>query len=99
MDPLSNVVFAKDGLIRVECVDCQLNYTLLNDSKSFSIRDNQDITFSYVSDVELKTTINVEKEQNIRLVVFDSYGRMVSNELSTLNQGAHKISNFKISLK
>lgn len=99
MDPLSNVIFSKDGVIRIECSECQFNYTVLNNSQSFNVTDNQDIKFSYVSDVDLKTTINAKKEQKVRLIVFDAYGRMISNELSALESGAYKINNFKITIK
>ncbi len=99
MDPLSNAIFSKDGVIRIECSECRFNYTVLNNSQSFNITDNQDIKFSYVSDIDLKTTINAKKQQKVRLIVFDAYGRMISNELSALESGAYKINNFKITIK
>lgn len=99
LDPLSSVVFSKNGIIRVECADCHFNYTVLKDSQSFDITDNQDIKFSYFSDIDLRTTINTKEQQVVRLVVFDAYGRIISNELSALEKGAYKINNFKISIK
>ncbi|MCX2486459.1 hypothetical protein [Pedobacter sp. MR2016-24] len=96
LDPLSNVVFPKNGVIRVECADCALTYTILKDNFAVDVKNSEDVKFSYVSDFELKTSINSKKKQNIRLAVFDSYGRMVSNELSSIEQGVSKIDSFNI---
>lgn len=96
LDPLSNVIFPKNGVIRVECTECLLNYTVLKDNYSVDIKNSEDITFSYLSDFELKTIINSNKKQNIRLAVFDSYGRMVSNHLTSFNEGDNKAETFKI---
>jgi len=93
---LSNVVFPKNGVIRVECTDCALTYTILKDNFAVDVKNSEDVKFSYVSDFELKTSINSKKKQNIRLAVFDSYGRMVSNELSSIEQGVSKIDSFNI---
>jgi len=96
LDPLSNVVFPKNGVIRVECADCALTYTILKDNFAVDVKNSEDVKFSYVSDFQLKTSINSKKKQNIRLAVFDSYGRMVSNELSSIEQGVSKIDSFNI---
>jgi len=96
LDPLSNVVFPKNGVIRIECTDCALTYTILKDNFAVDVKNSEDVKFSYVSDFELKTSINSKKKQNIRLAVFDSYGRMVSNELSSIEQGVSKIDSFNI---
>lgn len=96
LDPLSNVVFPKNGVIRVECADCALTYTILKDNFAVDVKNSEDVKFSYISDFELKTSINSKKKQNIRLAVFDSYGRMVSNELSSIEQGVSKIDSFNI---
>lgn len=98
LDPLSNVVFSKNGMIRVECADCSLNYSVLKDTYAVDVKNSEDIKFTYVSDFELKTTINSNKKQNIRLAVFDSYGRMVSNELTSYDKGAFKIDTFNIKI-
>lgn len=98
LDPLSNVIFSKDGMIRVECADCSLNYSVLNDNYAVSVKNSTDVKFTYVSDFELKTTISSNKKQNIRLAVFDSYGRIVSNELASFGQGDYKIDKFNIKI-
>lgn len=99
LDPLSNVLFAKDGVIRVECADCMLNYTVINDQYKVGIKNSEDVKFSYVSDFELKTTIQSPKKQMIRLIVIDSYGRTVSNELTAIDAGAPKTDSFKIKIQ
>lgn len=96
LDPLSNVVFPKNGVIRVECADCALSYTVLKDNFAVDVKNSEDVKFSYVSDFELKTTINSNSAQNIRLAVFDSYGRMISNELTAVEKGSAKINTFNI---
>lgn len=99
LDPLSNVLFTKDGVIRVECADCMLNYTVINDQYKVGIKNSEDVKFSYVSDFELKTTIQSPKKQMIRLIVIDSYGRTVSNELTAVDAGAPKNDSFKIKIQ
>ncbi|KIO75021.1 hypothetical protein TH53_23170 [Pedobacter lusitanus] len=99
LDPLSNVLFAKDGVIRVECTDCMLNYTILRDNYVVDVKNSGDFKFSYVSDFELKTTINSTKQQTIRLIVIDSYGRTVSNQLTNLDPGAPKTDSFQIKIQ
>jgi hypothetical protein len=98
MDPLSDVVFSKNGVIRVECTDCALNYTVLKDNYAVKIKNSEDIKFRYVSDFQLKTTINSTKKQNIRLAVFDAYGRIVSNELTSFDPGDLKEDTFSIKI-
>ncbi|MBB5634619.1 hypothetical protein HDF26_002708 [Pedobacter cryoconitis] len=98
-DSLSNVVFSKDGVIRVECSDCLLKYTVLQDNYAVDVKNSSDIKFSYVSDFELKTTINSAKPQTIRLVVIDSYGRLISNQLTAIDPGAPKTDSFKIKIQ
>lgn len=98
LDPLAYVIFPKNGIIRVECADCSLNYTVLNTNYTVQVKNSQDITFSYISDFELKTTIDTQKKQVVRLTVFDSYGRIITNELQTLNPGDNKTDYFKIKI-
>ncbi|WP_442590989.1 hypothetical protein ACSBL2_07130 [Pedobacter sp. AW31-3R] len=96
MDPLSTVLFPKDGIIRIECSDCSLTYTVLKDNYAINVANSEDIKFSYVSSFELKTSVNSKTKQNIRLAIFDSRGRIVSNELSTVEEGTSKVNTFSI---
>lgn len=98
MDPISNVVFSKNGVIRVECVDCALSYTVLKDNFAVNVKNSEDVKFSYVSDFELKTVINSKKKQNIRLAVFDAYGRIISNQLTSVDPGDQKVDTFSIKI-
>lgn len=99
LDPLSNVVFSKNGVIRIECADCKLEYTVLDNNFAIDVKNSKDVQFSYVSDFELKTNINSNANQNIRLAVFDSYGRIISNELASFKPGEFKTDTFKIKIK
>lgn len=98
LDPLSNVIFSKNGIIRVECSDCAINYTVLKDNYKVSVKNTEDIKFSYVSDFELRTVINANKKQEIRLAVFDAYGRIISNKLISLDKGEYSIETFTIKI-
>lgn len=96
LDPLSDVVVPKDGIIRVECTNCSLNYTVLKDNFAVNVTNSEDIKFTYVSNFELKTSINSSTKQTIRLAVFDASGQIVSNELATIEQGDSKVNTFNI---
>ncbi|MGY0041361.1 hypothetical protein [Pedobacter sp. NJ-S-72] len=76
-----------------------MNYTVLHDNYAVDIKNSEDVKFSYVSDFELKTTINSTKQQTIRLLVIDSYGRTVSNQLTSIDPGAPKTDSFKIKIQ
>jgi len=98
IDPLTNVVLAKSGQIRVECADCTLTYSILSESYTVNVISSKDISFSYVSDFKLTTSISTKTKQNIRLAVFDSYGRQLSNELDVYTAGEYKTDSFNIKL-
>jgi len=99
IDPLSNVILQKNGVIRVECNECTLNYTILNDNYTVKVKNNEDVQFNYVSDFELKINITSSQTQNIRLAIFDAYGRTVSNQLSSITAESNKAGSFKISIE
>jgi len=99
IDPLTNVVFAKSGTIRVECEKCSLTYSVLKENYTIEVINSKDIQFSYISDFNLKTTITANTPQNIRLAVFDSYGRQVSNELNTYDPGEYQTDSFSIEIE
>lgn len=97
---LSNVVLNNKGILRVECSDCQINYSVQNKEYNVSVKDgSQDIAFFYVSDFDLKTQLKSLEKQGIRLMVIDSYGRVVSNELSSCAQGEVREGSFRINAK
>ena len=98
IDPLTNVVFPMSGQIRVECADCTLTYSILSKNYTVNVISSKDISFSYVSDFKLTTSISTKTKQNIRLAVFDSYGRQISNELDVYTAGEYKTDSFNIKL-
>jgi len=99
LDPLSDVVSSKSGVIRIECTDCSLSYTVLKNNYAVAIKNSEDIQFNYVSNFELKTSIDSKNSQNVRLAVFDSYGRIISNELVSVNSGVSKTNTFAIKVE
>lgn len=99
-DDLSNVVFNNKGILRVECGDCQVSYSVQNKDYNVNIKDgSQDIPFFYVTDFNLKTQVKSLEAQGIRLMVIDSYGRVVSNELNSCFKGEVREGSFKINAK
>ncbi|WP_214226813.1 hypothetical protein [Pedobacter sp. B4-66] len=81
------VVVSKEGLLRVECANCEVNYRINNKDFSVSVNESNDIPFYYTGDFNLKTEVVSKEEQNIRILVIDSFGRVVSNELSSKLKG------------
>jgi hypothetical protein len=99
-DDLSNVVLNNKGILRVECSDCQVSYSVQNKDYNVDIKDgSQDIPFFYVTDFNLKTQVKSLEAQGIRLMVIDSYGRVVSNELNSCVKGEVREGSFKINAK
>lgn len=97
---LSNVVLNNKGILRVECTDCQISYSVQNKDYNVSIKDgSEDIPFFYVTDFNLKTQLKSLENQGIRLMVIDSYGRVVSNELSACLRGEVREGSFRINAK
>ena len=97
---LSNVVLNNKGILRVECNDCQISYSVQNKDFNVSVKDgSEDIPFFYVTDFNLKTQVKSLENQGIRLMIIDSYGRVVSNELSTCFQGEVREGSFRINAK
>lgn len=65
-----------------------------------SVKDgSEDIPFFYVTDFELKTQVKSLEDQGIRLMVIDSYGRVISNELNSCVQGEVREGSFRINAK
>ncbi|MEQ7799540.1 hypothetical protein ABDJ41_06970 [Pedobacter sp. ASV1-7] len=97
---LSNVVLNNKGVLRVECNDCQISYSVQNKDFNVSVKDgSKDIPFFYVTDFNLKTQLKSLENQGIRLMIIDSYGRVVSNELNSCLQGEVREGSFRIKTK
>lgn len=99
-DDLSGVVFNNKGVLRVECSDCQLNYSVQGKDYNVDIKNgSEDISFFYLSDFNLITQVKSLEAQGIRLMIIDSFGRVVSNELNTCLEGEIRKGSFRINAK
>lgn len=100
LDNLSNVILKREGLLRVECNDCEINYQV--NSKAYNVeidKGSNDIAFFYSGDFDLKTEVVSNANQKIRLLVMDSFGRVISNELNTWSAGEVRKQTFMINVK
>ena len=99
-DDLSNVVLNNKGILRVECADCQVSYSVQNKDYNLSITNgSEDIPFFYATDFNLKTEIKAMEAQGIRLMVIDSYGYVVTNKLNDLREGEIRQESFMVKAK
>lgn len=97
---LSDVVLNNKGILRVECSDCQISYSVQNKDYNVNVKDgSEDIPFFYASDFNLKTQLKSLEAQGIRLMVIDSYGRVISNELSSCAKGEVREGSFRINAR
>ncbi|TCC97292.1 hypothetical protein FBD94_17260 [Pedobacter hiemivivus] len=97
---LSNVVLNNKGILRVECNDCQISYSVQSKDYNVNIKNgSEDISFFYVTDFNLKTQVKSLENQGIRLMIIDSFGRVVSNELNSCLQGEVREGSFRINAK
>jgi len=92
------IIVSQEGVLRIECENCDVNYHINNkDFNVSALTGSNDIPFYYTSDSKLKTEVVSKEEQNIRVLVIDSFGRVVSNELSTREKG--EISKMEFAIK
>ena len=99
-DNIPDTVIKDQGVLRVECSDCKINYVVENKTFNTAIKDgSNDIAFFYTAAFNLKTKLTSNVVQNIRVVVLDSYGRVVSNELISCKKGEVVDNTFAISSK
>ncbi|PTT02137.1 hypothetical protein DBR11_05370 [Pedobacter sp. HMWF019] len=96
-DPLSGVVFNKEGVLRVECNQCVINYTISDQKANAAINSgSKDLSFTYLDGAQLKTQLLSKEDQTIRMMVIDASGKIISNELKDLNQGQIEENTFNI---
>jgi hypothetical protein len=81
------VVINREGILRIECTNCEVNYHVNSKDFNISVNESNDIPFYYVADFNLKTEVVSKEDQNIRVLVIDSFGRVVSNELISKLKG------------
>ncbi len=100
LDSLSQVILKREGLLRVECNKCEVNYQINNKEYSVGIdKGSNDMAFYYSGDVDLKTEVVSKEDQKIRVLVMDSFGRIVSNELNKWTEGESRKQTFVINIK
>ncbi|MCX2449878.1 hypothetical protein OQX61_01225 [Pedobacter sp. PLR] len=93
-------VLKNAGLLRVECNKCVINYQVNNKDYQVRIdRGSNDIAFFYADGFNLITKVLSKEEQKIRLLVMDSFGRVVSNELKDWTEGESRTQTFVIKIK
>lgn len=100
LDSLSHVILKREGLLRVECNKCEVNYQV--NSKDYQVGIDQgsnDMAFFYAGDVNLVTEVVSKESQQIRVLVMDSFGRVVANELNEWSAGERRKKTFLINIK
>jgi hypothetical protein len=94
------IAISNEGILRIECENCDVNYHINNKDFNVSVSNgSNDIPFYYTSDFKLKTEVVSNEDQNIRVLVIDSFGRVVSNELNTRGKGEVSKMEFAIKTK
>ena len=100
MEEFSDVVNNKEGVLRVECNSCTVSYTVAQKDYNVQVNDgSEDMKFQYLSDFKLQTKVASKENQNIRVMVIDSFGRVVSNELQSWSEGETRMNSFMIKTK
>jgi archaeosine-15-forming tRNA-guanine transglycosylase len=86
---------SSSGMLRVECNDCEVRYITDKKESIKQIKDGDaDIEFSYKAGKKLHTQVLSQKEQNIRVLVIDSSGEVISNQLSFYSIGEIRSASF-----
>jgi hypothetical protein len=94
------IVVSKEGILRIECENCDVKFhTSVKEFNGSILNGSKDIPFYYTSDFKLKTEVVSKENQNIRVLVIDSFGRVVSNELSSKVKGEVSKMEFAITTK
>lgn len=94
------VIVKQEGVLRVECANCVVNYKI--DFKKYSVKidkGSNDIAFYYSSNFNLVAEVVSKEEQKIRVLVIDAFGRVVSNQLKNWNEGESSLQTFVINIK
>lgn len=94
-----DIIATDEGLLRIECNNCEVNYSVNKKEFNVHVNGSNDIPFYYSGDFDLKTKVISKEDQNIRIMVVDSYGRIVSNELNKCKEGQISKNNFAIKSK
>lgn len=94
---ITETVMINEGLLRIECSDCDIKYVINKKQFTETVKDgNADLSFSYQVGYNLSTQIISKKDQNIRLLILNSQGQIISNELVSFLNGEVRNDNFDL---
>ncbi|WP_316820126.1 hypothetical protein [Pedobacter gandavensis] len=100
LDSSSDESLRKEGLLRVECNKCVINYQVKGKNYKVRVdRGSDDIAFYYVDNFSLFTEVESKEQQKIRVLVMDAFGRVVGNELKDWTEGEIRQQTFLIKIK
>lgn len=75
------------GVLRVECSDCKLIYKVNNQDSTIDVKDGNQDRFIYPNaNSYVKTVIQSNKDQMIRLLIVNPNGKIVSNVLDSFSR-------------
>lgn len=76
------------GILRLECKDCALIYTINQKQDSIDVIDGNEDRFIYPKkNTYVKTMLRSRANQIIRVIAFNPNGQIVSNKLDSFNKG------------
>lgn len=75
------------GILRVECSDCQLVYTVNHEEFTMDVKDGNEDRFIYPKpNTYVKTLLKSHTDQMIRVLAINPNGKIVSNVLDTFSR-------------
>ncbi|SEB09440.1 hypothetical protein [Pedobacter hartonius] len=83
------------GILRVECSDCQLSYTVNNKNFTVDIKDGNEDRFIYPEPSSyVKTILKSKSNQMIRILAINPNGNVVSNVLDSFKTDEERRSQY-----
>lgn len=101
MNPgINEAISINEGLLRVECSKCDIKYVINKKEFNETVKNgNADFSFNYEVGYDLSTQIISKKDQNIRMIILNSNGDIISNELLSYSKGEVRNGNFNLSIQ
>lgn len=88
------------GILRVECNDCQMIYTVNNERFTVDIKEGNEDRFIYPKQKSfLKTELRSHDNQMIRILAINPNGKIVSNVLDTFLRDQQSKNRFPMEYK
>lgn len=76
------------GILRLECKDCALTYTINQKEYNIDVRDGNEDRFIYPKkNTYVKTILRSRANQMIRVIAFNPNGQIVANKLDSFKIG------------